>query len=97
MLFICEKNLIFYSFRRNVLYSVMAELTWTIFTHSGLDQLADEVNGNVSLWFRDLYGGKVKVVAVDFYRGTTIVESAIYWNLRKSGVDNLTIMGYKNV
>lgn len=67
----------------------MAELTptfWGILTYqaNSLREMAEEVNPYVSSWFRGPWGKSSNIVAVDFFRGTDIVETAIAWNLRKT-------------
>lgn len=66
----------------------MAELTpdtWGVLTdqYGGLRLLADRVNRFVSKWYENELGVNANIVAVDFYRGTTIVETAISWNLKR--------------
>lgn len=66
----------------------MAELTpqvWDVFTDvfGGLRIMADTVNRNVSMWYTDTLGPISNIVAVDFFRGTNIVSSALFWNSRK--------------
>jgi hypothetical protein len=63
----------------------MAELTPTalqIITDElgGLRRMADMVNHNVTTWYRGIWGHTVNIVAADFFRGTGLVEAAIYWN-----------------
>lgn len=67
----------------------MAEFTptlWTILTYQtiGLREMAANVNVNVTNWFRGVWGKTCNIVAVDFFRGTDIVEAAIEWNVRRS-------------
>lgn len=67
----------------------MAELTptlWSIFTfetHS-LRQMAQLVDTNITSWFRGTWGRICNIVAVDFFRGTDIVQAAIEWNYRRN-------------
>lgn len=69
-------------------FADMAELTpdtWGVLTdqYGGLRLLADRVNRFVSKWYENELGVNANIVAVDFYRGTTIVETAISWNLKR--------------
>uniref|UniRef100_A0A182P0Y5 Phosphatidylinositol-specific phospholipase C X domain-containing protein n=1 Tax=Anopheles epiroticus TaxID=199890 RepID=A0A182P0Y5_9DIPT len=82
-----------YSFRP---VADMAELTpdpWGVITdrYGGLRKMADSVNRFVTKWYFEELGPTANVVAVDFVRGTSIVEAAIYWNLKRvpSGPINL--------
>ncbi|XP_035908214.1 PI-PLC X domain-containing protein 1 [Anopheles stephensi] len=66
----------------------MAELTpdpWGVITdrYGGLRKMADSVNRFVTKWYFEDLGPTANVVAVDFVRGTSIVEAAIYWNLKR--------------
>uniref|UniRef100_A0A182NME8 Phosphatidylinositol-specific phospholipase C X domain-containing protein n=1 Tax=Anopheles dirus TaxID=7168 RepID=A0A182NME8_9DIPT len=66
----------------------MAELTpdpWGVITdrYGGLRKMADSVNRFVTKWYFEELGPTANVVAVDFVRGTSIVEAAIYWNLKR--------------
>uniref|UniRef100_A0A182MTZ6 Phosphatidylinositol-specific phospholipase C X domain-containing protein n=1 Tax=Anopheles culicifacies TaxID=139723 RepID=A0A182MTZ6_9DIPT len=74
-----------YSFRP---VADMAELTpdpWGVITdrYGGLRKMADSVNRFVTKWYFEDLGPTANVVAVDFVRGTSIVEAAIYWNLKR--------------
>lgn len=67
----------------------MAELTadvWGVITDSygGLRKMADSVNQNVSNWYAGNWGPTTNIVAVDFFRGTNIVEVALYFNNKKN-------------
>lgn len=67
----------------------MAELTanaWTILTrqNSGLREMANSVNPFVTKWFEEDWGRMCNIVAVDYLRGTDIVNVAIKWNRRRS-------------
>lgn len=69
-------------------WSAMVELTATsmnILTDDmkGLRQMAYSVNKEVSQWFLGDWGRTAHIVACDFFRETSIVKSAILWNLRK--------------
>jgi hypothetical protein len=58
----------------------MAELTaWDVITDElgGLRKIADTVNRNVSGWYQGSWGHSANVVAVDFYRGADIFNTAI--------------------
>ncbi|XP_019895059.2 uncharacterized protein LOC101887881 isoform X1 [Musca domestica] len=66
----------------------MAELTpkaWDVIVNKfgGLRKMADKVNWRVSQLYANDLGANANIVAVDFYRGTTIVETAMDWNRRK--------------
>lgn len=67
----------------------MAELTpdpWGVISdrYGGLRRMSDSTNKKISEWYFKEYGPTANVVAVDFYRGTTIVQTAIYWNVYRS-------------
>ncbi|CAL1291909.1 unnamed protein product [Larinioides sclopetarius] len=67
------------------LWASMAEITpntRTILLHpeSGLRVLAEEVNRNVTRWFRDFYWQKANIVATDYFLGNDIIEVAIRTN-----------------
>lgn len=66
----------------------MAEMTptgWDLITDrlGGLRKMADQTNRHISKWYWDDWGPLANVVAVDFYKGTNLVETAIYWNKKK--------------
>ncbi|KAH8412193.1 hypothetical protein KR009_000438 [Drosophila setifemur] len=66
----------------------MAELTpetWGVILdkHGGLRKMADDINWKVSQLYRDELGTNANIVAADFYRGTTLVETAIEYNRRR--------------
>lgn len=46
----------------------------------GLRPISDIVNKFVTKWYFSQKGQKTNIVAVDFFRGTNIVEAAIHWN-----------------
>ncbi|XP_055603737.1 PI-PLC X domain-containing protein 3-like [Uranotaenia lowii] len=50
----------------------------------GLRTSADLVNPNINQWYFNEFGPTANIVAVDFLRGTNIVDAAIYWNLQKA-------------
>ncbi|GBN47665.1 PI-PLC X domain-containing protein 1, partial [Araneus ventricosus] len=67
------------------LWASMAEITpnaRSILLHpeSGLRKLAEEINKNVTRWFRDLYWQKANIVATDYFLGNDIIEVAIRTN-----------------
>ncbi|XP_036329031.1 PI-PLC X domain-containing protein 1-like [Rhagoletis pomonella] len=66
----------------------MAELTpdtWGVILdkYGGLRKMADQVNWRISQLYRDELGATANIVAVDFVRGTSLMEIAIEWNKRK--------------
>ncbi|XP_058837376.1 PI-PLC X domain-containing protein 1 [Topomyia yanbarensis] len=66
----------------------MAELTpdpWGVITdrYGGLRKMADSVNRFVTKWYFEELGPAANIVAVDFVRGTSIIDAAIYWNLKR--------------
>uniref|UniRef100_A0A1L8DJ49 Putative glycosylphosphatidylinositol-specific phospholipase c n=2 Tax=Nyssomyia neivai TaxID=330878 RepID=A0A1L8DJ49_9DIPT len=70
-------------------WAEMAELTpsaWGVITdlYGGLRRMADDVNRYVSRWYASDFGMGANVVALDFYRGTTIIETALRWNSIKT-------------
>lgn len=70
-------------------WAAMAELTptlWSIITYrtKSLRDTAHDVNPHVTSWFRSTWGRLCNVVAVDFFRGTDIIDAAIKWNIRKN-------------
>ncbi|GAB6027662.1 hypothetical protein CHUAL_001903 [Chamberlinius hualienensis] len=52
-------------------------------TYSSLRVLAEEVNGNVTQWCRDLWWDKANLAAEDFFLGSNIVEVAIESNIKR--------------
>lgn len=46
--------------------------------------MADETNRIVSPRYEASWGTEANVVAVDFVRGTTLMESSLRWNARRS-------------
>lgn len=67
----------------------MAEITpttWDVITdrYNGLRAVADVWNRQISNWYRDEWGMSANIVSVDFYRGTTLMETAIYYNYKKN-------------
>lgn len=66
----------------------MAEVTpttWDVLTDKlgGLRRVADTSNRQISKWYADEWFMSANIVAVDFYRGTNLMETAIYSNLKK--------------
>ncbi|XP_055534020.1 PI-PLC X domain-containing protein 1 [Wyeomyia smithii] len=66
----------------------MAELTpdpWSVITdrYGGLRKMADAVNRPATKWYFEELGPTANIVAVDFIRGTSIIDAAIYWNLKR--------------
>lgn len=66
----------------------MAELTpttWDVLTdrYGGLRKMADQTNRHISKWYLDEWGHLTNIVAVDFYRGTNLLETSLYWNSKK--------------
>lgn len=66
----------------------MAELTpktWDVIVnkYGGLRKMADRVNWRLSQLYMNELGDNANIVATDFYRGTTIVETALDYNRRK--------------
>lgn len=67
----------------------MAELTpetWDVILdkHGGLRKMADNVNWRISQLYHNELGRQVNIVAADFIRGTTLIDSAIEQNRRKT-------------
>ncbi|XP_022248514.1 PI-PLC X domain-containing protein 3-like [Limulus polyphemus] len=70
------------------LWSSMAKLTPTIFTilinpTKGLRGLADDVNRNVTRWFRDLWWKRSNIIATDYFLGNDIINVAIRSNRKR--------------
>lgn len=69
--------------------SAMAELTpntWDVILNrlGGLRQMAERVNTNVTSWYATKWQRTANIVAVDFVRGSGIIETAIEWNDRRN-------------
>lgn len=69
--------------------SAMAELTpntWDVILNrlGGLRRMADRVNANVTSWYATKWQRTANIVAVDFVRGSGIVETSIEWNDRRN-------------
>lgn len=72
----------------NRLWSSMAELTPNIFTifinpTKGLRGLADNVNRNLTSWFRDLWWKKSNIIVTDYFLGNDIINVAIRSNRKR--------------
>lgn len=72
----------------------MAELTptaWDVFSDkfSGLRQMADNANREVSRWYIEEWTNEANIVAVDFVRGTNIMETSLIANARREPSGNL--------
>ncbi|XP_037052432.1 uncharacterized protein LOC119085974 isoform X2 [Bradysia coprophila] len=50
---------------------------------SGLRRMADQANRHISRWYIEEWGSMTNIVAVDFIRGTNLMETALYWNGKK--------------
>ncbi|ALC39408.1 CG14945 [Drosophila busckii] len=66
----------------------MAELTpetWDVILdkHGGLRKMADNINWRISQLYRDELGNHANIVAADFIRGTTLMDTALELNRRK--------------
>lgn len=69
-------------------FAEMAELTpeaVDVLTnrYGGLRSMADQVNHRVTKLYDGNFGSGANIVAVDFYRATNLVDSAIKWNKKK--------------
>ncbi|KAJ6646894.1 Embryonic polarity protein dorsal, partial [Pseudolycoriella hygida] len=67
----------------------MAELTpntWDVLTDrfGGLRRMADQTNRHICRWYIEEWGSMTNIVAVDFVRGTNLVETSLYWNRKKN-------------
>lgn len=74
--------------RNRRLTSAMAQLTPTtagaIFNlYGGLRNMADNVNREITKWFRDDWSDCANIVATDFFKGSNIIEIAIEINKKK--------------
>lgn len=68
----------------------MAELTPEVVDvlsnrYGGLRSMSELVNWHVSKLYNGDFGVGANIVAVDFYRGTNLVDIAIDWNKKKFG------------
>lgn len=66
----------------------MAELTptaWDVFSDklSGLRQMADNANREVSRWYLEEWSHLANIVAVDFVRGTNLMETSLMVNAKR--------------
>nr|CAI5817787.1 unnamed protein product [Callosobruchus analis] len=72
---------------QNPLWALMAELTPTpldiIFRTNSLRKLAQEVNGQVTKWFRDEWINETNIVATDFFLGNNLINVAIQANIMR--------------
>lgn len=64
----------------------MAELTMTLssiitLTHTDLRQMAELTNPEISKWYFMEWGLIANIVAVDFVRSTSLMETSLYWNI----------------
>ncbi|GFT00914.1 PI-PLC X domain-containing protein 1, partial [Nephila pilipes] len=69
----------------NGIWAAMAEMTpnakmIVLHPFKGLRKMADEINREVTHWFRDLYWQKSNIVATDFFLGNDIINVAIRAN-----------------
>ncbi|GFQ67721.1 PI-PLC X domain-containing protein 1 [Trichonephila clavata] len=67
------------------LWAAMAEMTPdTLFIlfhpENGLRNMAEQINGEVTHWFRDLYWQKANIVATDYFLGNHVIDVAIRTN-----------------
>lgn len=60
--------------------------TWDVITdrYDGLRTVADAWNRQISKWYRDEWGMSANIVSPDFYRGTTLMETSLYYNYKKN-------------
>lgn len=56
---------------------------WVHCLISGLRRMADQANRHISRWYIEEWGSMTNIVAVDFIRGTNLMETALYWNGKK--------------
>lgn len=54
----------------------------------GLQKVADQSNREISKWYSGEWFMTANVVAPDFYRGTTLMETAIKSNLKRAKMLN---------
>lgn len=66
----------------------MTPTPWDVLTdkYNGLRTMADETNRQVSLWYDREWGADANIVAVDYVRGTTLMESSLRWNRMRCAV-----------
>ncbi|CAH1975290.1 unnamed protein product [Acanthoscelides obtectus] len=69
----------------NPMWALMAELTPTpldiIFRTNSLKKLAQEINGEVTKWFRDEWVNETNIVATDYFLGNDLINVAIHANV----------------
>ncbi|XP_012284591.1 PI-PLC X domain-containing protein 1 isoform X2 [Orussus abietinus] len=68
--------------------SAMAELTpntWDVILDrlGGLRKMAEEININITTWYSTQWQHSANIVAVDFIKGSGIIETAIEWNEKR--------------
>ena len=68
--------------------AAMAELTprtieVIIDNYGGLRKMADSVNWRISQLYRDNLGNHANIVAVDFVRGSSLMDISLDWNRKK--------------
>lgn len=76
---------------QNPLWAIMAELTPNpldvLFkTSSGLRQMADSVNRNLTMFFQESWWKQTNIVASDFFLGNNLIEVAVKSNMKKSNI-----------
>ncbi|XP_054717027.1 PI-PLC X domain-containing protein 1-like isoform X2 [Uloborus diversus] len=81
-------------FRPRGLWSAMAELTPTtsgvlIDKYGGLRAMAQDVNLQITRWFRDRWWNCANIVATDFFLGNNIIDVSIEANMKKFGPNNV--------
>ncbi|XP_015593954.1 PI-PLC X domain-containing protein 1 [Cephus cinctus] len=65
--------------------SAMAQMTpntWDVILDrlGGLRKMANDVNINVTTWYATKWHNSANIVAVDFFKGSGIIETSIEWN-----------------
>lgn len=71
------------------LQAAMAELTpttWDVILdrRKGLRGLAADTNIPLTHWLRTLWGLKCNVIAIDFFRSSGVISTAIHFNLLRA-------------
>lgn len=56
----------------------------------GLRKMAEDVNMNVTTWYNTEFQNTANIVAVDFFKGTGIIETAIEWNDKRFSAASLS-------
>lgn len=79
-------------------WSAMAELTATaqdvaLDKLHGLRNMADTVNRNVTVWFRERWANTSTIVATDFFLGNNIIDVAIAENQRRASTVKFPVLG----